>query len=160
MALRAAALLLALLALAACGGDGEEEGGVAATTAASGGAASTDEETETEDGYARGGGATTDDDADDDDDGGGTLEGSVGPGFEISLDGTDGLEPGAYTIRVADLASEHNFHLTGPGDVDVSTSVGGEGEESFDVVLEPGEYTFLCDPHASSMRGTFTVADD
>ena len=50
-----------------------------------------------------------------------------------------------------------NFHLTGPGDVDVSTSVGGEGDESFEVTLAAGEYTFLCDPHASQMRGTFTV---
>jgi plastocyanin len=35
--------------------------------------------------------------------------------------------------------------------------VGEEGNESFEVTLEPGEYTFLCDPHASTMRGTFTV---
>jgi hypothetical protein len=150
MALRAAALLLVLLALAACGGGGEEEGGVAAATTA--GAATTGSgspaTTEADD-YTRGGGTATG--------GGETLEGSVGPGFEISLDGTDGLGPGTYTLEVDDRAPEHNFHLTGPGGVDVSTSVGGEGEESFEVTLEPGEYTFLCDPHASSMRGTFTV---
>lgn len=89
--------------------------------------------------------------------GGTTLNGSVGPGFEISLEGTDGLTAGEYTITVDDRSSVHNFHLTGPGGVDVSTSVGGEGEESFDVTLEPGEYTFVCDPHASQMRGSFTV---
>jgi hypothetical protein len=89
--------------------------------------------------------------------GGSALRGTVGPGFDISLDGTDGLAAGDYTIAVDDRSPSHNFHLTGPGGVDVATSVGDEGEESFDVTLEPGEYTFVCDPHASSMRGTFTV---
>ena len=89
--------------------------------------------------------------------GGSTLNGSVGPGFDISLDGTDGLSAGDYTLTVDDQSSAHNFHLTGPGGVDVSTDVGAEGEESFEVTLEPGEYTFVCDPHASQMRGTFTV---
>ncbi len=124
-----ALLLLTLgLALAGCGGDDDDNGDAAATTASSGGEA-----------------------------GGTTLNGSVGPGFEISLDGTDGLQPGDYTLVIDDQAPEHNFHLTGPGDVDVSTDVSAEGEESFDVTLETGEYTFVCDPHASQMRGTFTV---
>ena len=100
-----------------------------------------------------GGDATTEASAGD----GSTLSGTVGPGFDISLDGTDGLTAGDYTLTVEDLSSAHNFHPTGPGDVDVSTSVGDEGEESFQVTLEPGEYTFVCDPHASQMRGTFTV---
>ena len=87
---------------------------------------------------------------------GGAVTGTVGPGFEISMAGTDGLEPGAFAITVTDNASTHNFHLTGPG-VDEATDVGGEGEETFDVTLEAGEYTFVCDPHASSMKGSFTV---
>jgi hypothetical protein len=144
MALRAAALLLVLLALAACGGDDEEEGAAAGTSPAVPGAGAGDE-------YAPGGRGATGGGA------GGTLEGTVGPGFEIALEGADGLAPGAYTLRVDDRASSHNFHLTGPGGVDVATSVAGEGAESFEVVLEAGEYTFLCDPHASSMRGSFTV---
>ena len=85
-----------------------------------------------------------------------TLNGSVGPGFDISLDGTDGLTAGSYTLVVDDQSSAHNFHLTGPG-VDVATDVGGEGEESFEIELESGEYTYVCDPHASQMRGSFTV---
>jgi hypothetical protein len=89
--------------------------------------------------------------------GGTTLDGSVGPGFDISLDGTDGITAGDYTLVVDDRSASHNFHLTGPGGVDVATDVSAEGEESFDVTLEPGEYTFVCDPHASQMRGTFTV---
>jgi len=86
----------------------------------------------------------------------GAVTGTVGPGFDISMAGTDGLESGPATIVVTDNASTHNFHLTGPG-VDEATDVGGEGEETFEVTLEPGEYTFVCDPHASQMKGSFTV---
>jgi plastocyanin len=121
--------LLLGLALAGCGGDDDDSGDAAATTEAT-----------------EGGGGD-----------GSTLNGSVGPGFEISLDGTDGISAGDYTLVVNDQAAEHNFHLTGPGGVDVMTDVSAEGEESFAVTLEPGEYTFVCDPHASQMRGTFTV---
>jgi plastocyanin len=126
-------LLLAALGLgvAACGGDDDDAGAEATTEAA--------ETTET----SAGGGSST-------------LRGSVGPGFDISLDGTDGLTAGSYTIVVDDQASAHNFHLTGPG-VDVQTDVGDEGEETFEVELQAGEYTFVCDPHASTMNGSFTV---
>jgi Copper binding proteins, plastocyanin/azurin family len=88
--------------------------------------------------------------------GGTTLNGSVGPGFDISLDGTDGLTPGSYKLVVNDQSDQHNFHLTGPG-VDVSTEVGQTEEESFDIELQAGEYKFVCDPHASQMNGSFTV---
>ncbi len=120
------------LAVAGCGGDDDEAGttteATAATTEASGSG------------------------------GGTTLNGSVGPGFDISLDGTDGLTAGSYTLVVNDQSDQHNFHLTGPGGVDVSTTVEETGEKSFDVELEAGEYTFVCDPHASQMKGSFTVS--
>ena len=128
---RAALLILLVLlglAVAGCGGDDDE--------------ASTTTEAATTEASGSGGGTT--------------LNGSVGPGFEISLDGTDGLTAGSYTLVVNDQSPAHNFHLTGPG-VDVSTDVGAEGEESFAVELQAGEYTFDCDPHASQMRGSFTV---
>lgn len=115
------------LALAGCGGGDEADDTAAATTAEAG------------NGDGR------------------TLNGSVGPGFDISLEGTDNLAPGDYRLVVNDQSSAHNFHLTGPGGVDVSTDVSAEGERSFDVTLETGEYTFVCDPHSSTMRGTFTV---
>lgn len=91
-----------------------------------------------------------------------TLLGSVGPGFEISVTTPAGDEPGtlsagSWELQVDDKSSAHNFHLTGPGGVDVSTEVGGSGAETFEVELEPGTYSFVCDPHASSMNGTFTV---
>ena len=119
------------LAVAGCGGDDDEAG-------------TTTEATEATTEASGSGGGTT-------------LNGSVGPGFDISLDGTDGLTAGSYTIAVNDQSAEHNFHLTGPGGVDVSTDVAATGEESFDVELEAGEYTFVCDPHASQMTGSFTV---
>jgi plastocyanin len=125
-------LLLVLgLALAGCGGDDDDEGGEASGTT----------EASTTSGSS----------------GGTTLNGSVGPGFDISLDGTDGITAGDFTLVVNDQSTAHNFHLTGPGGVDVSTEVSEEGEESFDVTLQAGEYTFVCDPHASQMNGSFTV---
>ena len=129
---RAALLILLVLlglAVAGCGGDDDE--------------ASTTTEAATTEASGSGGGTT--------------LNGSVGPGFEISLDGTDGLTAGSYTLVVNDQSAAHNFHLTGPGGVDVSTEVSAEGEESFDIELQAGEYTFVCDPHASQMNGSFTV---
>ncbi|HUG64469.1 MAG TPA: plastocyanin/azurin family copper-binding protein [Gaiellaceae bacterium] len=91
-----------------------------------------------------------------------TLLGSVGPGFEIALLDAAGasvssIASGTYTITVDDRSDIHNFHLTG-GDVDVSTDVGGTGGESFDVELSEGTYSFVCDPHASSMNGSFEVS--
>ena len=108
-----AILLLVLgLALAGCGGDDDESSGTtAATTEASAGNTGGD---------TSGGSATT-------------LNGSVGPGFDISLDGTDGITAGDYTLVVNDQSTAHNFHLTGPGGVDVSTEVSEEGEKTFDV---------------------------
>ena len=124
------------LAMAGCGSDDNESSGTtAATTEASAGDNGSD---------TTGASATT-------------LNGSVGPGFDISLDGTDGITAGDYTLVVNDQSTAHNFHLTGPGGVDVSTEVSEEGEKTFDVTLVAGEYKFQCDPHASSMNGSFTV---
>jgi plastocyanin len=124
------------LAVAGCGGDDDEDAGATVAT------------TEAETGAETGAETTG---------GGATLNGSVGPGFDISIEGADGLSPGSYTLVVNDQSSAHNFHLTGPGGIDVATDVAGEGQESFEVELEAGEYMFVCDPHASQMRGTFTV---
>jgi plastocyanin len=88
------------------------------------------------------------------------LKGEVYPNFKIELknNGRDvtTLKAGTYTLKVEDKASIHNFHLVGPG-VDRSTGVAFVGEQSWRVKLKPGKYTFVCDPHASSMRGTFRV---
>jgi plastocyanin len=89
------------------------------------------------------------------------LVGTVGPGFFITLEDAQGnrvrnLEPGTYDIEVKDLSEEHNFHLTGPG-VDRLTPVGAATTESWTVTLTNGTYRYNCDPHASTMRGSFTV---
>ncbi len=86
----------------------------------------------------------------------GTLAGSVGPGFEISMDEST-ASAGSYTLTVDDQADSHNFHFTGPGGVDVKTEVAEVGKKTFTVDLQAGTYTFVCDPHASSMKGTLTV---
>jgi plastocyanin len=66
------------------------------------------------------------------------------------------LKAGKYTIVVKDTAADHNFHLTGPG-VNKTTSVGGKGTTTWKVTLKKGTYKFKCDPHASFMKGSFTV---
>jgi plastocyanin len=91
----------------------------------------------------------------------GTLEGETGPGFEIevSRDGEDveTLQAGTYTLDVEDKSDMHNFHLLGPGVDEEVTDVEFVGEKTVTVTLEPGTYTYQCDPHAAQMKGTFTV---
>ena len=67
------------------------------------------------------------------------------------------LKAGTYTIVVLDKASDHNFHLKGPG-VNKSTSVSAKSATTWKVTLRKGSYTFVCDPHASFMKGSFTVS--
>jgi plastocyanin len=91
-----------------------------------------------------------------------TLDATVGPGFTISLTGPDGkavktVTAGTYTINVDDKSDIHNFHLTGGG-VDKSTDVSGTGTDTWTVDLKAGTYHFQCDPHASTMNGSFTVS--
>ena len=84
-----------------------------------------------------------------------TYNGTVGPGFTIKM-ATKPTKAGKVKLVVADKASIHNFHLTGPG-VNVKTSVSGTGSKTFTVTLKKGTYKFVCDPHASTMKGSFTV---
>ena len=91
-----------------------------------------------------------------------TLFGTVGPGFTITLRDAQGNpvtrpDAGEYELEVDDRSDEHNFHLSGPGGVDVSTDVAFVGKQRFKVSLVDGRYTFVCDPHSSVMRGTFSV---
>jgi len=83
------------------------------------------------------------------------LLGTVGPGFTITLTKKP-TKAGKYALVVSDKSSIHNFHLTGPG-VNVKTSVAATGSKTFRITLKKGKYTFLCDPHASTMRGTFRI---
>jgi plastocyanin len=88
------------------------------------------------------------------------LVATVGPGATITL--TKGgkkvttLRPGAYTITVRDRSRSHNFVLTGPG-LRRLTTVAFVGTRTWNVSLRRGKHTYVCTPHASFMRGTFTV---
>jgi len=90
-----------------------------------------------------------------------TLVGSVSDPLNISLTQNGAkvthLKTGTYTIVVKDTASDHDFHLTGPG-VNKTTSVGGKGTFTWKVTLKKGTYKYVCDPHASFMKGSFTVS--
>jgi hypothetical protein len=92
------------------------------------------------------------------------LTGEVGieDGFTITLTDANGarvthLDTGTYTLLVHDHSTFHNFHLSGPGNVDVQTPVDFVGDQTFTVTLVDGQYFFQCDPHSSQMKGNFTV---
>jgi plastocyanin len=92
----------------------------------------------------------------------GTLDGEVGPGFDIEVkqNGNDAetVKAGTYTLKVEDKADIHDFHLIGPGVDEVVTDVPFKGEKTITVTLQKGTYTYQCDPHAAGgMKGTFTV---
>lgn len=90
------------------------------------------------------------------------LRAHTGPGFEIGLADATGADvkaidtPGTYTFTIDDLSELHNFHLIGPN-VDRRTSVEGMGTETWTLDLAAGTYNYFCDPHATIMKGSFTV---
>ena len=96
------------------------------------------------------------------------LNGSVGPGFRITLTDANGitvshLDPGAYHITIQNLSDPntgvvHNFHLKGPGGVDLATT-SDAATTSWDVTFVDGTYTYLCDFHPLQMRNTFTAGN-
>lgn len=91
------------------------------------------------------------------------LFGTVGPEFTISLEDAQGnritkLDPGTYEIKVNDRADFHTFHLQGPG-VDERTEVEFTGDVSWKVTFRDGVYSFFCDVHPSSMRGSFIAGN-
>ena len=93
-----------------------------------------------------------------------TLHGIVGPGFSIGVLGGGGaavthVDAGAVELEVEDLASAHSFHLTGPGNVDVATTIAGIGTKTFNLTLVDGTYSFFCDAHPLTMKGSFTVGN-
>jgi plastocyanin len=75
------------------------------------------------------------------------------------------LKPGTYTFKLVDKSGIHDVHLLrgtktvkdtkGKG---VLTSVAGKTTKTVTVKLTKGKNTFVCDPHATSMKGAFTVA--
>lgn len=89
------------------------------------------------------------------------LVATVGPGFTITLKKAGKrvttLAAGTYTITVQDRARDHNFHLRGPG-VNKDSGISRAATLTWTVRFRKGaRYTYVCDPHASLMRGSFTV---
>lgn len=89
-----------------------------------------------------------------------SLTAVVGPAFNISLKEhgktVKVLAPGIYVFVVHDNSNIHNFHLRGPG-VNRKTTVAGKGTSSWRLTLRRGTYRFVCDPHATIMKGKFVV---
>lgn len=89
-----------------------------------------------------------------------TLDGTVGPGFTITLkDGSKvvkTLKPGTYLFKINDRSNIHNFHLTGPG-VNKKTAVKRLGHYTWKLKLKKGTYRYVCDPHKTIMKGSFKV---
>ena len=84
-----------------------------------------------------------------------TLTGTVGPGFTISMNKKT-VKAGTYVITIHDLATIHDFHLTGSG-VNKVTSVPKTGTTKWTVKLKKGTYHFVCDPHRTIMHGVLKV---
>jgi plastocyanin len=90
-----------------------------------------------------------------------TLKGVDGPGFTITLTKAGvkvkKLKAGTYVFKISDKSGIHNFHLTGPG-VNKKTAVGFQGNVTWKLKLKKGTYKYVCDPHKSFMKGSFTVS--
>jgi plastocyanin len=89
------------------------------------------------------------------------LTGTVGPGFTITMKKSGKAfktaKAGTYSITVSDKSNIHNFRLKGPGVNKEITTVSFVGTKTVAVKLKKGKYTFVCDPHATVMHGSFTV---
>ena len=89
-----------------------------------------------------------------------TLKGTVGPGFTISLKKAGktvkSLKAGKYTFKIADKSDIHNFALKGAMKK-TFTSISFTGNKTVTIKLKKGKYTYYCQPHASTMHGSFTV---
>lgn len=85
-----------------------------------------------------------------------------GPGFTISLKTAAGkavktMTAGTYTVAVRDRSTLHNAHLVGPG-YNRRTTVPFVGSQTWKVRLaRVGTLRFLCDPHASQMKGSAKI---
>ena len=73
-----------------------------------------------------------------------TVNGSVGPGFTISLKlagkKVKKLKATTYRFKVSDKSSSHNFRLRGPGYNKAITSVGFTGTKTVTIKLQKGTY--------------------
>jgi len=90
-----------------------------------------------------------------------TYHGYVGPGASIALLNSSGssvsrIPVGRHRFVIHDNSSSHNFVLK-RGSVRLrGTTVGGTGVVTWrGVRIRAGRHTYFCQPHSSSMRGSF-----
>ena len=89
-----------------------------------------------------------------------TYYGTVGPGATITLKNAAGvsvsrIRAGTHRFVIRDRSDDHNFHLVKPG-TDRRTGVAFRGTRTWSVRIARGvTYRYRCDPHPSSMRGSF-----
>lgn len=88
------------------------------------------------------------------------LVGRVAPG--VSLTDASGapvmhLDPGTFTVVVHDLSTQDNFHLYGPGGIDLSTEVPFQGDVTWTVALVAGRYYFKSDVRNENQLYAFDV---
>lgn len=93
-----------------------------------------------------------------------TLNGTVGPGFTITLKkGTKkvkSLPAGSYRFVIADKSSAHNFVVErekGGKFEKALTTVAFKGRKTVTLKLKAGRYKYYCKPHEDTMKGFFTV---
>lgn len=84
------------------------------------------------------------------------IKGYVGSDGTITINKRTVVK-GRYRIVVNDDTTAHNWHISGPGDVDRKTTVAGAGTWSWRVRLRRGTYGIVCDPHASWMNTSLKV---
>ena len=92
------------------------------------------------------------------------LQGTVGPGFTISLKRggvkVKTLKPGKYTFVVSDKATIHSFVLerqTGGKFEKAITTLPFTGTKTFTTTLGKGKWKYYCKAHESTMFGFFTA---
>jgi plastocyanin len=66
------------------------------------------------------------------------------------------VDPGTYTINVRDYGTTHNFHLSGPGVNQATDIEGTTTTTTWIVTFGNGTYSYQCDAHPVTMRGSFT----
>jgi plastocyanin len=91
------------------------------------------------------------------------LNVTVGPGFSIKVADATGrsvtqLDPGDYTLTIKNLslAQEHNFHITGPGGVDMFSAF-DNNTVTWNLTFVDGVYKWKCDAHPTQMKGSINV---
>ena len=91
------------------------------------------------------------------------LNVTVGPGFSIKVADANGktvtqLDPGYYTLTIKNLspAQEHNFHISGPGGVDMASAF-DNNTVTWNLTFVDGVYKWKCDAHPTQMKGSINV---